>query len=333
MVEEEFYDVKDVKIILRLSLDRVYEYLRTDVIKGTRLTKNSAWRIHKDEIERIKRGGGIKAISSDATLGAGFHIERPAAPYFDTQKHRDTIIEAVIPELKGINVFPPRDIDLATFWSRSYEPSWPISKGSITRQDGGLIVYLVVEAKLEWAYLRQHLKHDPIWEAIDVWKQAMVSDITARFGLLDKIVGEAQSRIGLPVLADLQGLSSDKEALGLYYAYTIYEQIFSPAVGMRLSPKRMGEFIFETPSITRLGGYMVVRSHDLSLHTAAIDYLLEAQISLAELPEAQAVGVAYKEVLSRTIMVEKHVDRIRLTVSFPRNSVCDGCGLIAAGGL
>jgi hypothetical protein len=325
MAQTEFYNVGEVSEILGLSRDRVYEYLRRGAINGSRLTKTSAWRIHKDEIERIKRGGGIKATSSDAALGTGFHIEGPAAPYFDTQKHRDTIIEAVIPELKGINVFPPRDFDLAIFWSRPNEPSWPISKGSITRQDGGIIVGLAVEAKLEWAYLRQHLKNDAIWDAIDVWKQAMVRDITARFGLLDKIVGEAQSRIGLPVLADLQGPSSDKEALGLYYAYTIYDQVFSRVVAIPLSPKRREEFSFEEPNIARLGGYIVVCSHDLSLRKKAIDYLIRAQVSLAKLPEAEAARVAYEEALSETASVKKHMDRIRLVVAFSKGSRCDSC--------
>ena len=153
----------------------------------------------------------------------------------------------------------------------------------------------------------------------------MVMDFTARFGLLDKIVAEIQSEIGLPVLEDLGDSSKDKDGLGLYYAYTLYDQVFSRVVGILLSPKRKEEFSFEEPNVTRLGGYMVVCSHDLSLHTVAIDYLLKAQVSLAELPEAGAVRVAYEEALSRTASVEKHADRIRLAVAFPEGSKCDGC--------
>ena len=153
----------------------------------------------------------------------------------------------------------------------------------------------------------------------------MVRDINARFGLLDKIVAKTQSRVGMPVLGDLEGLSRDKDVLGLYYAYTIYDQVFSRVVGILLSPKRKEEFSFEEPNVTRLGGYMVVCSHDLSLHEKAIDYFVGAQVSLAELPEAEATRVAYEEALSKTALVKKHIDRIRLVVAFSKGSRCDGC--------
>lgn len=246
------------------------------------------------------------------------------ALYVDMQKHRDTIIRAVVPEL-DLDVFPTRDFDLAIFWSRPNELGWPISKGRMKRHDSGFIVQLAVEEKLEWAYLRQHLKDDPIWDAINAWKQAMVMDLTARFGLLDKIVAETQSRIELPVRGDLTGSESDQDALGLYYAYTIYDQVFSRVVGILLSPKRKEEFSFEEPNVTRLGGYMVVCSHDLSLHEKAIDYLVGAQVSLAELPETRAVRAAYKSALSKTALVKKHSERIRLAVVFPEGSKCVGC--------
>ena len=248
----------------------------------------------------------------------------PLVSDFDTQKHRDTIIKAVIPEL-DIDVFPPRDFDLAIFWSRPNEPHWPISKGRIKRQNGEFLVQLTAEDQLELAYLRQHLIQDPIWDAIDGWKQAMVGDIIARFWLLDKIAAETRSRIRLRVVGDLAGSGNDKDALGLYYAYTIYDQVFSRAVGISLAPKCMGDFTFESPRITRLGQYIVVRSHNLSLHTLAISYLLEAQVSLVELTETRAARAAYEEVLSRRASVRKHSDRIRLAVAFPEGSTCDGC--------
>ena len=324
MEEKDFYNVKEVCEALGLSRDRVYEHLRRGVIKGTQLTNNSKWLIHRDEIERIKREGGIKVKSSDTTTGIDFRMKKLVAPYVDMQKHRDTIIKAAIPEL-DIGVFPPRDFDLAIFWSRPHEPHWPISKGRIKRQNGDFIVQLTAEDKLEWTYLRQHLKNDPIWDAIDAWKQAMVTDFTARFGLLDKIVDEIQSKIGLPVLENLGYSGNDKDGLGLYYAYTLYDQVFSRVVGIPLAQKHKEDFTFESPNFTRLGGYMVVRSHDLSLHTLAINYLLDAQVSLVELTETRAARATYEEALSRTALVKKHSDRIRLEVAFPEGSICDGC--------
>ncbi len=246
--------------------------------------------------------------------------------HFDMERHRHDLLIPVISQLIDISVFPARDLDLAIFWSRPSEPSWPVGSGKLERQTGGRLgIRLFTEDKLEWAYLRQHLKHDPIWDAIDGWKQAMVMDFTARFGLLDKIVAEIQSRIGLSVIDELGNSDNDKDGLGLYYAYTLYDQVFSRVVGIPLVQKRKEDFTFEPLNITRLGGYVVVRSHDLSLHTLAINYLLDAQVSLVELMETLAARAAYEEVLSRTDLVKKHSDRIRLAVAFPEGSKCDGC--------
>lgn len=55
MVEREFYSVREVAKVLDLSEDRVYEYLRSGHILGTRLTGRSDWRIHKNELERLRQ--------------------------------------------------------------------------------------------------------------------------------------------------------------------------------------------------------------------------------------------------------------------------------------
>ena len=53
MYGKEFYSVKEVAHILGLSSDRIYEYLRTGRLQGSRLAKNSAWRIPATELERL----------------------------------------------------------------------------------------------------------------------------------------------------------------------------------------------------------------------------------------------------------------------------------------
>ena len=280
-------------------------------------------RLDYQEIEKIKIDPKtIRTWLSDKSLQDRFQ----SIGHFDMEKHRHDLLIPVISQLRDISVFPARDLDLAIFWSRPSEPSWPLGSGNLERQTSGRLgIRLFIEDKLEWAYLRQHLIDDPIWDAIDKWKQAMVMDLTARFKLLDKIVAEIQSKIGLPVLEDLGYSGNDKDGLGLYYAYTIYDQVFSRVIAIPLSPKRREEFSFEAPNVTRLGGYMVVCSHDLSLHEKAIDYLVGDQVSLAELPEAEATRVAYEEALSKTALVKKHIDRIRLVVAFSKGSRCDGC--------
>ncbi len=69
MVEKEFYSVGEVSKILGLSPERIYEYLRMGHIKGSRLTKSSAWRVHKDELQRIKAGKEIAQPEQQAPSG------------------------------------------------------------------------------------------------------------------------------------------------------------------------------------------------------------------------------------------------------------------------
>ncbi len=65
MSEKEFYSVKEVAQILSLSSDRIYEYLRTGHLHGSRLARNSAWRIPANELQRLK---GTSLEKSSAQL-------------------------------------------------------------------------------------------------------------------------------------------------------------------------------------------------------------------------------------------------------------------------
>jgi excisionase family DNA binding protein len=53
-MEKEFYTVKELANILDVSNDRVYEWLRSGYIKGTRPMPHSAWRAHKTEVSRLR---------------------------------------------------------------------------------------------------------------------------------------------------------------------------------------------------------------------------------------------------------------------------------------
>ena len=52
--EKEFYTVKEVANIIGVSTDRVYEWLRSGYIKGTRPMPHSAWRVHESELTRLR---------------------------------------------------------------------------------------------------------------------------------------------------------------------------------------------------------------------------------------------------------------------------------------
>ena len=56
MEEKEFYTVEEVAKILRLSKDRIYEWLRNGSLRGRRLGLHGSWRIHLSELDRMRGG-------------------------------------------------------------------------------------------------------------------------------------------------------------------------------------------------------------------------------------------------------------------------------------
>ena len=63
MDEKEVYIVKEAVEILGISRDRIYEYLRSGHIRGTRVTSKSVWLSPRSEIDRLR--GNIQAITTD----------------------------------------------------------------------------------------------------------------------------------------------------------------------------------------------------------------------------------------------------------------------------
>ena len=243
---------------------------------------------------------------------------------FDSQKHKNDLLEEVIPELKGIGVFGARESGLSIWYSRPQERRWRISRGWVERDKGGQIgIRLDIEEKLELTYLRQHLIGDEIWTDIEAWKKAMADDINTRLSLLDGIVKKIESRLGLSV-SEL-GNAGEGKGIDIYYAYCIYDHIFSNAVGTTHFPRQKDQFTFVAPNSILLGGQPVIRHPDLRVRTQAIDFFLEAQVNLAQLKEVEVARSAYENAKRETEKVKIQADRIRLTVALPQSSTCDGC--------
>lgn len=306
-VEAVFAD-SAIKSLTARELPGLEEVDNKVMVRAGQVSKNDVLRHYRQDW--VLRGG--KAAS---------HIDSPRI-----ERHRKQLLEVVIPELKGIDVLPARDFSLATWYLRTGETTWPIARGRIEREPGGrLTVRLYVEGKLEWEYLRQHLKDDPVWRALDAWKRAVTRDVSMRLSLLGQIVDRIKDEIGLPVLENLGAAREESSAVDLYYAFTIYDQVFCRVLGVALTPKRKDEFMLEMPNTIYLGGRPVVRSPDPALRIKAINFLLQAQTAFVELPRALEVKRAYKRVQDRTGEIKKHADRIRLSVAFPDGSKCEGC--------
>ena len=68
--QREFYSVSEVADVLKICKDRVYEWLRTERLRGTRVTKHSAWRVHRSELQRLAPGFGSPEATACLLLEA-----------------------------------------------------------------------------------------------------------------------------------------------------------------------------------------------------------------------------------------------------------------------
>ena len=244
------------------------------------------------------------------------------------ERHREDLIRTLL-DLKGISPVDVHDFDLATFYSRPEEPSWPIAKGRVWREpDGGLVVRLSAEAELEWTYSGQHLVGEPVWPVIEEWKIAMASDISCRMALLgaviDRIKGPRESGgLGIPVVYDFKSVPKGDQVITMYFAFRLFDQVLSRCLGLQHG--EIGSFRNMAEYGVELGGNPVILSLDSTQCEEAIDYFQNGQEGLRSLREAQAGAEAFRRAEDWTAAVMREVEMLRLSVGFPLGSVCDGC--------
>jgi hypothetical protein len=159
--------------------------------------------------------------------------------------------------------------------------------------------------------------------ALDEWKKEMARDISSRLALLDRIVDRVKSGTGLKV-SEL-GAAGKGSGIDIYYAYSIYDQAFCKVIGIHLGLIQRDQFFFDPPNTMRLGGQPVIRHQEADLRTKAVDFFLDAETSLVDLPEIGRAMHTYEDARQKTEEVKRHADRIRLTVAFPQGSACDAC--------
>ena len=106
--------------------------------------------------------------------------------------HTEKLLK-VFEDFRNIEQFALHDTDLATWWSRPDEPSWPVPKGRAWREvRESLRVKFDAASAREWSYLQQHLVDDPVWGAIEHCHEALADDLAARLKLLDRIAALVQ---------------------------------------------------------------------------------------------------------------------------------------------
>ena len=254
----------------------------------------------------------------------------------NTDEHKKILITPLT-DLLGIGPLDIHDLDLATFYSRPSEPSWPIAMARVWRElNGGLSVRLDAENKLVWTYLQQHLVDDQVWPAIEDWKIDIATDFLARMAFLGTVVRRIEdvpdSRgLGWPVILQTGStflqLSEEqgRAAVSLYYAFRLYDQALSRHLELNHGGFRKKDFMRVGKYQVDVGGNPVAWCLTPEHREEPIDYFLEAQKDLMSLPEIRAAGEAYRSAEETTTVVKGHVERLRLAVDFPPGSVCDAC--------
>ena len=286
-------------------------------------------RIDKSTVGRILRSAPLD-WSRPSTGATNMQVGTPG---FDLQGHWE-LVGTQLNELKGIEPFSLHDRDIATWWARPNEPSWPIPKGRAWRQqDGSLEVRLDVELRREWNYLRQHLEDRGVWDAIENCKKAVADDMAARMRLMDQIAAvitgpQKQGGLGLSIEPDLGFILVTRSEVTVYYLFTIFDQVLSRALGLQHAPKRSEEFEYRDPGypeVVSLGGIPVVRSTDAEIRQRAVSFLIEAQGNLTSLPEAAAAAKAYRTAEAAAKEANDEIQDVLLMPGFPPGTTCDLC--------
>ena len=255
----------------------------------------------------------------------------------DQDKHRDDLTKPLL-DLRAINTMNVHDFDLATFWSRPGEQSWPLDQCRVWRKpDGGLEVRLKIEEETEWIYLRQHLVDDHLWSAVESCKTAIADDVIARMALLEAVIrrietASDQGGLDWPVILKTgsgflndAAQGEDGKAVSLYFAFLLLDQALSRNLALAHGVYEDKDFMMVNEFHIDLGGNPVAFAHYDDQHKAAIKYFLKAQVDLVSLPESQRAAETYHAAGDATNVVKGHLDRLRLTVKFPPGSLCDGC--------
>ncbi len=252
-------------------------------------------------------------------------VDFPQYSNAQIKKHHDTLL-AVLDSFQEISVFPASGEVLEKWLSRPDEPKCPIAQGHICRDGGNdLVVKLFMDDQLEWEYLQQHLTGDPVWKAIEDWKSAMAEDIMARSKLYKALSRQVVSGTGLEIVDNIFEGGDDRAVLGPYYLLTLYDQVFSRAVDIRLAPKQRQEFVVKPNGEINLFAYVIALLTEVESAEDIINFLLDAQMKLTKLPSARSAKAAYHQAEECTSRLKRELKRILLAPGLPPDSRCDGC--------
>lgn len=182
MSREKFYSVKEVAQILSLSPDRIYEYLRTGYLYGSRLAKQSAWRIPATEIERLKGLGPGKT---------GTQLETKPGKWSE-------YLDIAVQLQSSLSHIDPRDWGIWGLPDTGRPPLTSEVGLRIWLDRGKLVIKLAVEQDNCFPLFMTRLKISfPEFKSYDQWRQSFNDFMGTCWTLAQEILRRAETGTGL----------------------------------------------------------------------------------------------------------------------------------------
>jgi hypothetical protein len=141
---------------------------------------------------------------------------------------------------------------------------------------------------------------------------------------------KTQDDLGIGVEADLK-VDSTASAVSFSYAFVIADEAMTKALGLAHTPTSNETFEAWGGGMVYLAGRPVIRTNRKATAEDAIELSIKAQATCWELPEATAAAGAYRRAEEATRELKQHIERLSLTLEFPRGTRCELCGNLAPG--
>lgn len=248
-------------------------------------------------------------------------------------KHRDDLLNAVIPEFRKLEAFSLSESEskrLVSWWMDNNRPKqfllpWGEMEAECDSSTHDIIIglRLYLEEKPEWKYLRQHFPEDPLAKMVKDCKQALNNDLQARLYLIEHVKARFWSETRLNCVFEFE--NPDDNGVRWEMVYLLYASFLSQVVDI---PRPNIEKYLR--DYTGAGNnwvpnwQIVIRAQDSKQHDGVIQFSLKSQKQNPSF-EAQTVQKAYWEAQQKTRQLRDHAEEIRLALDFPEGSSCDVC--------
>lgn len=236
------------------------------------------------------------------------------------RNHQDNFLEMVKGVLSALEAPAP---GLEVGGERGENPAPLNLSGSVASfvPDKGWMVKLNVEDEPHWELLQEHTKRDPMWAALNSWKEALAAHLEARLALKRKAVTLLQKKTGLKLNR------SDAFHLEPFAVALLYQGVLEQALGTRDWTEP------EKDIVDLLRGQVSCRNSPLARVREGAEQecrknILDALQGLKKSAEAQNVVNTHEQALDAAAKARRAVEEISLLGLVPGQCrVCRRLGL------